>query len=219
MKKSTHAFRSMILLAAIAAASLLIVLGDSSPGRADDRDLLRFDRSKPDLFLLLDTSASMAVKMGPIDEWVPGGADNPESRLFQAKQALYDVFKNVNDMHFGFASFNQDGVRARQKHWIYFTTVTPTGTTSAWPLSFPAPEVDGTLTGYVDTPIEDTDGDGILDTGDGVLEPIGDIDTGDILTFGAHFPIGNIGVAGTCAAPLDLADPTDRQRAQAFAIE
>jgi len=217
MKKSTHAFRSFILLAAIAAASLLIVLGDSSPGRADDRDLLRFDTSKPYLFLLLDTSASMALKMGPVDEWVPGGADNPESRLFQAKQALHDVFKNVDDLHFGFASFNQDGVRARQKHWIYFTTTDLT--TSGWPLTFPAPETDGTLTTYVDTPIEDTDGDGILDTGDGVLEPVADIDTGDVLTFGPHFPIGTVGVAGTCDTPLDLADPSDRQRAQAFAIQ
>ncbi|MEJ2085732.1 MAG: PilC/PilY family type IV pilus protein, partial [Acidobacteriota bacterium] len=61
--------------------------------------------------------------------------------------------------------------------------------------------------------------DGILDTGDGILEPIGDIDTGDVLTFGPHFEVGTFGEAGTCDAPLDLADPTDRQRAQAFAIQ
>jgi hypothetical protein len=218
MKKSPNVFRSFIVLATVAIAGLLMLLGDSSPGWGDDRDLLRFDTSKPYLFLLLDTSASMALKMGPVDEWVPGGADNPESRLFQAKQALHEVFKSVDDLHFGFSSFNQDGVRARQKHWLYFTTATPSGT-GTWPLTFPALEADGTLTAYEDTPIEDTTGDGILDQGDGILEPIGDIQTADVLTFGPHFPIGTPGLAGTCDAPLDLDDAIGRQRAQAFAIE
>ena len=219
MKNRSSLLRSVTYLALLGFASLLLVPVDSSPVWGDDRDLLRFNTSKPYLFLLLDTSASMSLKMGPVDEWVPGGADNPESRLFQAKQALHEVFKNVQDLHFGFAGFNQDFVRARQKHWLYFTTEVPAGSSMPWPLSFPAPETDGSLTEYIDTPIEDTNGDGILDTGDGVLEPVGDIDTGDVLTFGPHFPIGTIGVAGACDAPLDLDTKRGRQRAQAFAIQ
>jgi len=219
MRKTPYAIRPSVLLAVVVVVSLFMAFGDISPGWSDDRDLLRFNTSKPYLFLLLDTSASMALKMGPVDEWVPGGADSPESRLFQAKQALHDVFRSVNDLHYGFASFNQDGVRARQKHWLYFTIATPLGSSASWPLSFPAPEVDGTLTAYVDTPIEDTDGDGVLDTGDGILEPVGDIQSGDVMAFGPHFPIGTPGEAGTCDKPLDLDDATGRMRAQSFAIE
>lgn len=208
-------------LLAVALALCLVAgffLFGSRPGWTDDRDLLRFDTSKPYLFLILDTSASMALQMGPGEVWSPGGPDNPDSRLFQAKQALYDVFKNVNDLHFGFASYNQDSLRATQKHWLYYTEKdAPEGGDVPWPLSFPIPDKDG-LTTTVDTPIEDTDGDGVLDKGDGIPEPIGDID-GDVMTFGAHLPLGVVGTAGSCDMPLDLADPMARARVQSFAIE
>jgi len=208
--------RALIVAVLVIGTSLGLVFLSSPRGWADDRDLLRFDTSKPYLFLILDTSSSMALKMGPDAVWVPGSADNPDSKLFQAKQALYEVFKNVNDLHFGFASYNQDEVRAVQKHWLYFHTAP---FPDNWPISFPLSEVDGTLTRFVDTPVEDTDGDGIPDTGDGVLEPVSDINSGDVMTFGPNYPISPVGEAGTCASPLNLDDPTDRNRVQSFAVE
>ena len=42
--------------------------------------------------------------------------DDPDSKMFQAKEALYEVLADVRGVNFGFATFpNQDGVRARSK--------------------------------------------------------------------------------------------------------
>ena len=191
----------------IAALIALLALA-GNPGRADDRDLLRTSTAKPYLFILLDTSASMNLKMGT-GGWTPGGADSPGSRLFQAKQALYEVLKDVEDVQFGFAAFNQDDVHVTAKHWIYYTT-DPMPPATPWDLDFPQPDVDG-LTGC-----PDANNDGICDDDDQDGNPdtdslVGDVD-GDVLTFGPRFTTGvtNEGLAGTCASPLDLSVALDR---------
>lgn len=205
-KKIRH--RRKLAATLLIGTTIIFSMVSSKPGWTDDRDLLRFNTAKPYLMIMLDTSASMALKMGEGDEWVPGGADNPDSRLLQAKQALFSVFENVNDVHFGFASFNADMVRVAAKHWLYFTTDSiPNG----WPIEFPLPDSNDQLTRLEGT---DTDGDGIDDD----FTRTSDID-GDVLTLGPHYLLATPGIAGTCADPLDLDNPTDRARVQSFAIE
>lgn len=220
-------------VSAILAAALLVA---GPAAYTDDTRLLRFDSAKPYVFILLDTSASMGLQFEQEDGllWTPGGGDSPGSRLYQAKQSLYNVFSQVNDdVHFGFASFNQDRVRATAKHWIYYTE-DPLPPSSDWPIGFPKPDIvdganllakypdatgDGSmLTELVSIPRVDENGNVVVDPDNPpprdtrVLE----VD-GDVMTFGKAFVDGR--VAGTCAAPLNLSETTDRAKAQSFAID
>lgn len=45
--------------------------------------------------------------------------DDPRSKLFQSKQALYDVIDEVAGIRYGFATFEQDEMRMAWKHWRY----------------------------------------------------------------------------------------------------
>jgi hypothetical protein len=121
-------------LLVIAACSMSI----SASGRlaADDRGLLRFDSAKPYLFLLLDTSGSMASQPG--DTLAAANGDDPMSKLYSAKQVSYNVFSSVTDVQFGLATFNQDNLRVRGKHWLYKAAPGTTATVAAslpvqWP--------------------------------------------------------------------------------------
>ncbi len=126
--------RSRVLATAILAASSL-ALGS---GHADDRLLLRQSPADPLMLILFDTSGSMAEQ--PLDSAVPiGSADDPASKMYQAKEALYTALLNNPDVHYGFATFNQDQTLVRRKHWVYEATAD-----AAWsgrPLSYPAQNV------------------------------------------------------------------------------
>lgn len=45
--------------------------------------------------------------------------DDPSSKFFQAKQALYEVLDRAENVHFGFGSYEQDNGRLKAKHWLY----------------------------------------------------------------------------------------------------
>ncbi len=45
--------------------------------------------------------------------------DDPSSKLFQAKEALHEVLRNTTGVNFGFATYNQNELRAVGKHWLY----------------------------------------------------------------------------------------------------
>ena len=199
--------------AAACAAALGLQL--AAPAVADDRDLLRFKVAKPYVFLLLDTSASMNLKMGPGNVPLEGHADDPDARLYGAKEALFSVLSGVDDVQFGFAAFNHDRLRIGSVHWLYYVEGVPNG----WPFQgsshvvWPLADTDGLTTDRVTI---DTNGDGVPDAGDGV--PDGDIE-GDALVFGTAFVDAN-GAAvdgGTCASPLDLGTTVGRRRVNAFA--
>ncbi|MDX1502014.1 MAG: PilC/PilY family type IV pilus protein, partial [Thermoanaerobaculia bacterium] len=111
--------------AAVWGAALTALLLAGVEATADDRDLLRFDSGKPYVFILLDTSGSMTL--APDGSWLPGSGDDPGSRIFQAKKALYEVFRSVGDVNIGFATFNQDRLRVRAKHWLYEVEPPSTG--------------------------------------------------------------------------------------------
>jgi hypothetical protein len=120
--------RTPAVRAFIAAAVLALLSADAM--RGDDRDLLRAGTADPYLFILLDTSGSMNwspkndATCPTGDCWVPFQADDPQSKFYQAKQALYEV---LNDPKFpaaslGFATYNQDALAVPSKHWLYQAT-------------------------------------------------------------------------------------------------
>ena len=121
-------------LCGYAAGLGLLGLAFGSPALAKVCDPLT---TPPYLFIVLDTSASMNwaplcsaadVTAGDCSYLcttgncsVPLQADDPASKLFQLKSALYDglTVSGADGIHFGFATFNQDTLRVPSKHWLY----------------------------------------------------------------------------------------------------
>lgn len=182
----------------VAAALALALAAGGRPALSDDTDLLRTTSANPFVFFLIDTSASMSLT--PDGKWVHANGDDPRSKLYQVKRVLYDVLKEIDGVHFGFAALNQDRSAAVAKHWLYYTTGNLPGD---WPIAYPA---------------RDTDGPVVLNA-DGTVS--GDLE-GDLMTFGPHFPattpdltcvtVGAVTTcsAGSCAAPLSLS--TQREK-------
>jgi hypothetical protein len=228
MRHRSRSPRRRQLRAATALVALLTFAMLLSPAAADDRDLLRFDSAKPYLFIVLDTSASMGMRMG-VDQWAPGGADGPDSRFYQAKQALFNVLRDIgDDVHFGFAGFNQDGIHAVAKHWLYYNEQ-PLPAASEWPIDFPRPDLvdedgDGSfLTKLVAVNPVDKDGNEIPSTGVQFKDTRESEIHGDLITFGPRLDTpapdgaGRV-IAGTCASPLDLANPIQRAAVQSLPV-
>lgn len=119
-----------VLLGALALALLA-----GAPAAADDRNLLKTGIDTPYVFVIFDTSGSMnwaprctqaQLDAGICDFYCPTGdcpvprdGDDPASKFRQAKEALFEVVKEVKNIQFGFASFNQDDLAVTQKHWLY----------------------------------------------------------------------------------------------------
>ena len=105
--------------AALAAAALLLPVLPAPPALADDRSLVKESESEPYVMIMLDITGSM--------NRVPGGSnppyatlcqDDPGSKMFQAKEALYQVLGDpkLENVHFGFAVFpNQEDLRINDK--------------------------------------------------------------------------------------------------------
>ncbi len=100
---------------------------------ADDKDFLRQRAAAPMLVFILDTSGSM---VGSPEEpgvhhgsrvgfgMVPGGGDDPYSRMGIAKKVLREFLTNVTNATYALAGYAQaqptDGSNAvPQKHWVY----------------------------------------------------------------------------------------------------
>jgi hypothetical protein len=99
------------------------------------------DTTPPYLFILMDTSASMnwlppcnSTELGagdctllclePTGCRAPLQADDPASKFYLLKSALYASLSaaEADDIQFGFATFNQDALSVRSKHWLYEAT-------------------------------------------------------------------------------------------------
>ncbi|MGB6363064.1 MAG: MopE-related protein [Thermoanaerobaculia bacterium] len=115
------------LLAALPAAALLVAVFAGSmlqPQQAwsDDRDLLGSGGEKPYVFFLIDISSSMLrmISTGANGAFVPNGLDDPESKIFIAKKAVYEVVQQVgNNALYGFGTYDINSVQYNDKHWIY----------------------------------------------------------------------------------------------------
>lgn len=134
MTRTTIPPHSIVLAWALAAGLAIVPLA------ADDRDLLRDTAASPMVFILFDTSTSMHWSPQCTQEqfdagicdfpcetgdcYVPLNSDGSESKFFQAKAALYEVLQQVDNVNFGFATFNQDDLRVHNKHWLYVASST-----------------------------------------------------------------------------------------------
>jgi PilC-like protein with beta-propeller domain len=101
--------------------ALLAFAGTQAAG--DDTQLFRSEAGKPYVYIILDTSTSMNTAQTN-NAWVPANGDDPGSKFRQVKEALLEVFSQVyrqngDAVHFGFATYNQDRVKVRGKHWLY----------------------------------------------------------------------------------------------------
>ena len=105
---------------------------------ADDRDFVRTSVEDPYVFIILDISGSMnwttrctAAQLAKgdcrqlctdRDCFSPLNADDPASKFYQSKEALFEVLSQVDGINFGFATYNQDELSVRAKHWLYSVT-------------------------------------------------------------------------------------------------
>jgi hypothetical protein len=131
MKHHANGPRGFWTAAGIVAGTVALLLLGGTPGYTDDTDLLRKNTAKPYIMLILDTSASMNLRTASTD-WLPLGGDDPRSRIYQAKQALYEVFQGQSRVNYGFMTFNQDELRVQAKHWLYRPT-----SDASWALDYP----------------------------------------------------------------------------------
>jgi Tfp pilus tip-associated adhesin PilY1 len=131
--RTTHPLRNLAFAAGLFAAVTGLLLSASRPAWTDDTDLLRFETGNPYLFIILDTSGSMNLPLAKGVTSLPGDGDAPGSRIYEAKKALYNVFKDVEDVHFGLATYNQDQVRVASKHWLYVPSAI--GSMASWPIN------------------------------------------------------------------------------------
>jgi hypothetical protein len=92
----------------------------------------------PYVFILLDTSGSLSwspacsqlqLDAGECsflcptgDCFVPLNGDDPASKLYQVKEVLHTVLAGTTGVQLGFATFNQDQLSVRAKHWLYQAT-------------------------------------------------------------------------------------------------
>lgn len=174
--------RSAVLTCALSLAVLAVTLPPLHRAEAaDDIDLLRENGGNPYVMILLDTSASMGLAPpktnhnNDLGELLPADADQTSSKLFASKQALYEVFSAVENVNYGFATFNMDHARVNVKHWLY------------------EPLIDGEFSGNIDYPTAP------VADGAGNFDNRAQLDSFWVL--GSHY---NGGVAGTCAAPIAL---------------
>ncbi|HSN55194.1 MAG TPA: hypothetical protein VLT32_10995, partial [Candidatus Sulfomarinibacteraceae bacterium] len=121
-------------------AALLAALALTAPAAADDRDFLREVAAPPNLIFILDTSSSMvlspeitlagdppapaAVNGALVSAGnVPGGGDDPYSRMGIAKRVLRDFLEDVGEANIALAGYAQalpaGGQGVPQKHWVY----------------------------------------------------------------------------------------------------
>jgi len=100
---------------------------------ADDRDFLRERAAPPNLIFILDTSGSMVgttevVALGTEGSIVPfgmlpGGGDDPFSRMGVAKAVLREFLVTITDANYALAGYAQEFPAASNavptKHWVY----------------------------------------------------------------------------------------------------
>ena len=134
-------------------ALLAVAIAPAAAESYGDRQLLATVGGDPYLFIILDTSGSMnwatACSQADRDAGLcdhdcpapncpqPLNGDDPNSKLYQAKAALYDVIKEAKGVRWGFATLNQDQLVVTAKHWLYEVTAIELVSGTAAP-AFPA---------------------------------------------------------------------------------
>lgn len=182
---------------ALLAVGLATCVAASVSGQVqDDTNLLLSASTQPFLMIVLDTSTSM--NLGLDDKWLEAGGDDPRSRIHIAKSALYEVFGQSDDFMYAFVGLNQDNLRVRARHYLYYVAPTEANKTALAGLGkFTYPRL----------------------TTAGVPLTSNSVPNGDLVTFGKELPGLQI---GTCDKPIqigkidDLAD-LGRQKLNRYA--
>jgi hypothetical protein len=124
--------RARLPLVSAIALLLPIILASAAPGRAQTECT---EPAYPYVFLLFDTSGSLnrsslctqaQLDAGACSLLCPSGncyaplqGDDPASKCYQMKEAFHTVLSGAYDVQLGFASYDQDALRLRAKHWLY----------------------------------------------------------------------------------------------------
>ncbi len=119
-------------LAALAALSMTLAV---PPARADDRSLLHATQQNPYVMIILDTSGSMHQEIACSAADVASGfcsaecdtgdclprmmGDDPDSKIYVAKQSIYTIMQSHPNINFGFAHFDQTQLKMSWKYWWY----------------------------------------------------------------------------------------------------
>ena len=183
---------------ALRSLAVAAVISSIGPASADDRDLLKFRGAKPYLFILLDSSGSMNLKIGAGRPAGAGPRRRPGFAHLGRQGSALQVFHDVDDVQFGFAAMNHDTLARGVGSLALLprrasVELADQGTSAG--LTWPLIDADGLTTDLITV---DTDGDGTADAGDGV--PDDDVE-GDTMVFGTAFTdaSGSPLAAGTCA--------------------
>jgi|GEM_PF-698406 len=121
-------------------ATLALLLA-APAARADDRSLLHATQQNPYVMIILDTSGSMhqEVACSAADvaakfctaECDPGDClprmmgDDPDSKIYVAKESIYTIMQSHPNINFGFGHFDQTQLRVFWKYWWYTVASAP----------------------------------------------------------------------------------------------
>jgi hypothetical protein len=131
---------AIAVLAALAALAAMT----APAARADDRALLHATQQNPYVMIILDTSGSMHQEVACTATDVANGfckaqcdpgdclprmmGDDPDSKIYVAKQSIYTIMQAHPNINFGFAHFDQTQLRVFWKYWWYsLATAQPNG--------------------------------------------------------------------------------------------
>ncbi|HVR10322.1 MAG TPA: hypothetical protein VMW75_19900, partial [Thermoanaerobaculia bacterium] len=119
--------------AALSLAALVSLAG--SAAHADDRGLLHATQQNPYVMIILDTSGSMHQEIACSASDVAAGfcsaecdpgdclprmmGDDPDSKIYVAKQSIYTIMQSHPNINFGFGHFDQTQLKMSWKYWWY----------------------------------------------------------------------------------------------------
>jgi hypothetical protein len=119
----------------IAPLAAAVALSLAAPAHADDRGLLHATQQNPYVMIILDTSGSMHQEIACTAADVASGfcsaecdpgdclprmmGDDPDSKIYVAKQSIYTIMQSHPNINFGFGHFDQTQLRQNWKYWWY----------------------------------------------------------------------------------------------------
>ncbi len=101
---------------ALLVAGLLLA---GRPAGADDRDLLRSQGAPPNVLMVVDSSGSMARDVETDTQTFIAGADDPHSKMYQVKAALYQFVGAHPNFNLGFSFYERDKVEINNHLFLY----------------------------------------------------------------------------------------------------
>ena len=100
-------------------AAMAAVLLPTANVHADDRDLLRSQGAPPNVLMVIDSSGSMARDVATDSQTFIAGADDPHSKMYQVKSALFQFIGAHPKFNLGFSFYERDKVRINNHLFLY----------------------------------------------------------------------------------------------------